>query len=115
MTEKKTGAPKGNKNAQKHSEGLKAVNLRLPISELELFKADAKSLDIYFSQWILEACRAKLKPKANQIEKGDFLSLSPPDGKEAEWALMRLAEKTGTPIDSASWESLAEKILKNIT
>ena len=60
MTEKKTGAKKGNQNARKFNEELKAVNLRLPISELELFKANAKSLDIYFNQWILEACRAKL-------------------------------------------------------
>ena len=60
MTEKKRGAPLGSANALKHKDGAKAVNLRIPIPELELFKADAEKRGIYFNQWVLEACLAKL-------------------------------------------------------
>ena len=75
MTEKKRGAPIGSANALKHKDGAKAVNLRLPIPELELFKADAKAKGVYFNEWVLNACLAKLNE--NYInEFSDYLKQS---------------------------------------
>ena len=43
------------------------------------------------------------------------LDLEPPKGKEAEWALLRLAEMCGVERSHDTWQELADKIAESMS
>jgi hypothetical protein len=44
----------------------------------------------------------------------DLLDQDPPKGKEAEWALMRLARKYGVKLEYSTWDELANAIASSL-
>lgn len=59
-------------------------------------------------------CGGELRVDMNNTKFDPPLDLQPPEGKEAEWALLRLAKIVGVECKYETWDELVSEISKRL-